>query len=337
MPPASDAGIFGLSDSLEESKLVILPVPWDATASYGKGAADAAKGILNASHQLDLEDLKFGKPYENGIHLLDVPEAISDLNKQVAPYVAKVRKNTDLGELPSEAHVKKVNECSDEVNAMVENTCADHLENNKFVAVLGGDHSSPLGLIKSLARKHPEFGILHIDAHFDLRNAYEGFAYSHASIMHNVLREVPAVQGLVQVGIRDFCAYEKAEAARQGNRVEVYYDSEMFARKAEGHTFKSLAEDIVSKLPNKVYVSFDIDGLNPNYCPGTGTPVPGGLDYHEACYLLEVLACSGKRIIGFDLCEVASQNEGDEWDFNVGSRVLYKLCGALFHSQTSKR
>ena len=333
MPPANDAGLFGLTDTYESADLVILPVPWDATASYGKGTANSAQGIVKASHQLDLVDLKFGKPYERGIFLLDSDPEISEYNAAATKDVETIRNNEE-GALDLPSLVGGVNGYSDKVNSKIEYASKTHLKNNKLVAVLGGDHSSPFGLIKALAETHSDFGILHIDAHFDLRKAYEGFNYSHASIMYNVLHALPQVSSLVQVGIRDFCTFEREESLRQEERVSVFYDSLMLARKFEGQTFKDLAHEIVAKLPNKVYISFDIDGLNPTYCPGTGTPVPGGLDYNEAMYLLEVLAFSGKTIIGFDLCEVASQTQPSEWDFNVGARVLYKLCGALFASSS---
>ena len=336
MPPASNAGIFGLTDTYENSDLVIIPVPWEATASHGKGTAYSAKGILQASHQLDLEDLRFGRPYENGIKLLDAHQKITEFNSEASEIVSSTRSDRPLSPEELKASISTVNEYSQKVNSMVEEASKMHLNNQKFVAVLGGDHSSPFGLLKALAEQHEDFGILHIDAHFDLRKAYEGFTYSHASIMNNVLESLPQVTRLVQVGIRDFCSFEKAEAERQKERVSVFYDSEIFSKKAEGVTFKELADAIVGKLPEKVYVSFDIDGLNPSYCPGTGTPVPGGIDYLEACYLLEVLAFSGRKIIGFDLCEVASQTEESEWDFNVGARILYKLCGSLFQSQKGR-
>lgn len=331
MPPAPDAGIFGLTTSYEQSQLVILPVTWDATASYGKGTAFGPDGILKASHQLDLEDLRFGKAYENGILLLESSKEIARLNTQAGALVNTIR-NDNLASNELQCHLGKVNDISSRVNTIVEQSSKMHLENGKFVAVLGGDHSSPLGLIKSLAENHADFGILHIDAHFDLRKAYEGFKYSHASVMYNALNQIPQLSSLVQVGIRDFCSFESKEAIRCSDRVKVFYDSEIFAKKAEGYSFKAIADDIVAQLPSRVYISFDIDGLDPSNCPGTGTPVPGGVSFHEASYLLEVLANSGKKIIGFDLCEVASQNKESEWDYNVGARILYKLCGALFHS-----
>ena len=103
--------------------------------------------------------------------------------------------------------------------------------------------------------------------------------------------------------------------------------------KAEGNTFKSIAASIVATLPENVYVSFDIDGLDPSYCPSTGTPVPGGLSFDEAVFILEELAQSGRRVVGFDLTEVAPGPDGSEWDANVGARLLYKLCGCLLRSQ----
>ena len=125
---------------------------------------------------------------------------------------------------------------------------------------------------------------------------------------------------------------DEAQYARDNvERISVHYGHELFRRKAEGESFKQITQGIIEQLPQRVYISFDIDALDPPYCPNTGTPVPGGLSYDEACYMLQLLARSGKEIIGFDLCEVSPGE--DEWDANVGARILYKLCGALISSQ----
>lgn len=110
-------------------------------------------------------------------------------------------------------------------------------------------------------------------------------------------------------------------------RVTMFDGPGLSASKFAGESWHSLCERIVARLPQQVYVSFDIDGLAPQYCPHTGTPVPGGLTFDEAVYLLSRVAASGRRIVGFDLCEVAPAPSGeDEWDANVGARMLYKLC-----------
>jgi agmatinase len=165
-----------------------------------------------------------------------------------------------------------------------------------------------------------------VDAHADLRHGYEGFAYSHASIMDNVLREADGLGRLVQVGIRDLSEGEMQRAA-EDERIVLHHDLAWKKRLARGESFLSLCEEAIGALPDLVHVSFDIDGLDPKLCPHTGTPVPGGLDFHEACLLLQAVVESGRRIVGFDLTEVTPGPEGDEWDANVGARVLYKLCG----------
>src|SRR5690606_13345614 len=120
------------------------------------------------------------------------------------------------------------------------------------------------------------FGLLQIDAHADLREAYEGFKYSHASIMYNVLNEIPQVQKLVQVGIRDYGDDELTMIRTEKNRVVTFFDRDLKEAEYEGQTWKALCEQIVDELPQNVYISFDIDGLDPKLCPNTGTPVPGG-------------------------------------------------------------
>ncbi|HUS63859.1 MAG TPA: arginase family protein, partial [Kofleriaceae bacterium] len=200
------------------------------------------------------------------------------------------------------------------------------LDRGRLVGVVGGDHAAPLGAIQALARRHPGLGVLHVDAHADLRDAYEGFTWSHASIMFNVVREAD-VGRLVQVGIRDLCEAEADLIRGSGGRVVTHFDAELKARQYDGEAWGAQCARIVADLPRDVYVSFDIDGLDPTLCPHTGTPVPGGLQFAEAAALVAAVVKSGRRIVGFDLCEVAPGPDGDEWDANVGMRLLYKLIG----------
>ena len=200
------------------------------------------------------------------------------------------------------------------------------MDKGKLVALLGGDHSTPLGYMRALGEKYPEFGILQIDAHCDLRDAYEGFVYSHASIMYNALNEIPQVTKLVQAGTRDFSEGEY-EMVQQDSKIKTYFDKDIRNRQYEGETWKTIADEIVAQLPDKVYISFDIDGLDPKLCPNTGTPVQGGFETEEVFYLLQKIQKAGKHIIGFDLSEVSTSESC--WDANVGARVLFKLCNLL--------
>jgi len=167
-------------------------------------------------------------------------------------------------------------------------------------------------------------GILHLDAHADLREAYEGFTYSHASIFHNVITKTD-IPKVVQVGVRDVGARELELIIHSRGRIRTFFDDELAARKEEGVAFATIADEIVDELPNDVYLSWDIDGLDPTLCPGTGTPVPGGLSWNEAIGLLRAIRRAKKRIVGLDLCEVAPGET--EWDANVGARLLYKMIG----------
>jgi agmatinase len=199
-----------------------------------------------------------------------------------------------------------------------------------MVAMVGGEHSVPLGYIRALSEQHERFGILQIDAHADLRKSYEGFTYSHASIMYNVLK-LPAVGRLVQVGIRDYSHDEVNLMKRAMGRVIAFLDEDIKERLYNGKTWDSICDEIVGQLPKEVYISFDIDGLDPKLCPHTGTPVAGGLEFHQAVHLIKKVALSGRIIIGFDLCEVAGGD--DDWDANVGARILFHLCNWCAVSQ----
>ncbi|MDX9751207.1 MAG: agmatinase family protein, partial [Flavobacteriales bacterium] len=217
------------------------------------------------------------------------------------------------------------------MNDWVEQRTGHWLDQGKCVGLVGGDHSTPLGFFRAHAARHPEFGILHIDAHMDLRIAYEGFTFSHASIMYNALG-LEQVRTLLQVGIRDFCQQENDVFLAQKGRVRTVLSADIRRQQFTGATWREQCDAIIAGLPEKVHISFDIDGLDPKLCPHTGTPVPGGLEFEEATYLLSRLAASGRKIIGFDLVEVAPGRH-DDWDANVGARMLFHLCGVLAAGQ----
>ncbi len=311
---SSDDGIFGLPYSYDESLVVYFPVPWEATTSYGGGTSNGPSAIAAASRQIDLYDVDVLKPYEAGLHLLPEDPAIRDLN-----------------EVAKGAALERVNEAGAKLNEMVYAAAKKHLDAGKIFGLIGGDHSTPFGSIQAHAKKYPGMGILHIDAHSDLRVAYEGYTWSHASILYNVLENIGDLGRTVQVGIRDFCEAEFQYCRDNESRLRVFYDRDLKSSAFRGERWDTVCGRIVDALPQSVYVTFDIDGLDPKLCPNTGTPVPGGLDFAQANYLIGAVARSGRKIVGFDLNEVAPGK--DEWDANVGARMLYKLTGWTLASQ----
>ena len=338
-PAQPGSGVFGLPHSESEALVVLVPVPWEATTSYGGGASDGPKAIRDASAQVDLYDLDVEKPYDAGIHMLDEDEELIAANGKGKALAAKIIEAGGAGDDPELGQaLAKVNELSGKVNAWVKKETARLLGAGKIVGIVGGDHSVPFGALEAVAARIPSFGVLHFDAHSDTRRAYEGFAHSHASIMFNVLEQIPQVTKLVQVGIRDVCEQEIDYCESQGARVRMFADRELVKRRHAGEPFASTAQAIVAELPAEVWVSFDIDGLDPRFCPHTGTPVMGGLDPAEVMAILRALAASGKHIVGFDLNEVApnQHDDHDEWDGNVGARILYRLCGVALASELAQ-
>jgi agmatinase len=190
--------------------------------------------------------------------------------------------------------------------------------------------------MKAAGKKFGEFGILQIDAHADLRDAYEGFKYSHASIMRNVLNEIPEMVKLVQVGVRDFCDEEFEMIEKENVRIKTFFDTHIKSRQYEGETWKSICDEIISELPQQVYISFDIDGLDPKLCKNTGTPVQGGFEAEQIQYLFNKLVEQGKRIIAFDLNEVSCGEDSlDATDASVGARILYRMCNLFMKSSAN--
>ena len=328
-------GIYGLPFTPEQSKVVLVPVPWEATVSYGAGTANGPEAILAASRQVDLLDRETGRPYQAGIAMLGIPNEVRGWSDEARRIAAPILEAGGVSERPDLADAAAaVNEISERMNTWVHAHTSYWLDQGKIVGIVGGDHSTPFGAIRAVCERTPGVGVLHVDAHADLRNAYEGFTYSHASIMHNVVTRLPNVARLVQVGVRDYCDEEDALINGSGGRIRTYFDPDLRRKLLDGETWTSLARGIVADLPPLVYVSFDIDGLDPALCPHTGTPVLGGLSFPEASSLLRSVVESGRRIVGFDLNEVAPDPDGrSEWDGNVGARVLYKEIGYALLSQ----
>lgn len=336
-PAFEGAGIYGLPHSPEEAGVVLIPVPWEATTSYRPGTASGPGAIRAASAQVDLFDVETGRPYEAGIAMLEESEEVRAWNaaaRQAAePVIAAGGVVEGRPELVRA--LARVNELGGQLNRWVHAETQRWLDRSKIVGVVGGDHSVPFGAIQALAARHPGLGILHIDAHADLRAAFEGFTWSHASIMHNVVEKVPEVARLVQVGIRDLGNAELALIEASRGRIVTHFDALLQAKRYEAESWAAQCERIIRDLPREIYLSFDIDGLDPALCPHTGTPVPGGLSYPQATYLLGAVVKAGRRIVGFDLNEVAPGPAGDEWDANVGARILYKMIGWVLRSQAN--
>jgi agmatinase len=327
--PAAGDGIFGLPYAPDDAEVVLLPVPWEATVSYRAGTANGPQAVLAASAQVDLFDRETGRPYERGIAMLPVSDALREKCTEARALAEHVIAAGGVEHDGSVAGIAaQVDALCEEMNAWVYRTAGEWLDRGKLVGVVGGDHSSPFGLIRAVAERHPGVGILHLDAHADLREAYEGFTWSHASIMFNVVRRIPQVARLVQVGLRDFAEREDALIRENPDRIRAFFEADLRRRMQDGATWSALVDEMIAPLPKEVYLSFDIDGLDPALCPHTGTPVPGGLSFAEAVSLVRKVAESGRRVVGFDLSEVAPDPESkSEWDGNVGARLLYKMIG----------
>lgn len=325
-----DNGNFGgLPFDYESADLILFGVPWEVTVSYQAGTALGPQAVLEASRQLDLYDFDYPDGWKQGIFVAESPAWILEKNEALRQQAMEIIACLEQGEQPESnpelfQSLQLINQACQTVNQWLFDQVQIALNQGKRVGVIGGDHSVPLGAIQALASRYPDFGVLHIDAHSDLRDAYEGFQYSHASIMFNVL-QLPQVSKLVQVGIRDTCQEEVDLIRRSDGRVSAYYDPMLKQKLYAGLPWLDLCQQIVAELPQQVYISFDVDGLDPKLCPNTGTPVPGGLELEQAFCLFRAVTQSGRQIVGFDVSEVGNA----EWDGNVAARAVYKLSNLM--------
>jgi agmatinase len=331
---AEDNGhLYGLPFTVEEAAFVIIPVPWEVTVSYANGTAGGPEAILAASKQVDLYDPYIKDAWKLGLAMEEIDAEVRIKSDFLRLKTEEYLSLYEQGELPENnkqmmTFQEEINAGSKWLNEWVRSRVILYFNSGKKVAILGGDHSTPLGMIQALSTVHSSFGILQIDAHADLRDAYEGLTFSHASIMFNAL-QIEEVTHLTQVGIRDYCDAEKT-IIEQNPKIKTFFDHDIKNRQLGGESWDSICEDIVASIPDLVYLSFDIDGLDPKLCPNTGTPVPGGFEFEQVVYLIRKVISAGKKIIAFDINEVAPGD--DEWDANVGARLLYRISN-LFMSQ----
>lgn len=322
--PGISGNLFGLPFTPDTAELVIVPVPWEVTVSYHTGTAKAPNAILEASSQIDLFVKDIPDAWKLGISMLPVPENLLQESTKLRALSSQWIEQFSSGKVvENDPILASINEASENLNIYVKSITQRLIKEGKLVGLLGGDHSTPLGFLRALSERYDRFGILQIDAHADLRKAYEGFTYSHASIMYNALK-IPAVNRLVQVGIRDYCEEEMDVIKRSMGRVVTFFDEDIKAWQYQGNTWEEICDQIIQQLPGLVYISFDIDGLDPKLAPSTGTPVAGGFEFQQVAYLIKKLVKANKRIIGFDLNEVAPGQT--DWDANVGARMLWHLC-----------
>ncbi len=332
----ANGNIFGFPVNQENANIVITPIPWDATASYGKGTSNGPQAILDASTQLDFYHFELEKAWETKVFMSPISKEWKKINDDLClrgmEYIRFLEEGGSVENSPEfTLLIQEINEAQIALKNNLKEKAIQLIQEGKIPVVLGGEHSTPLGLIEAIDSQNQAFGILQIDAHADLRDAYEGFQQSHASIMFNVVNNCKNLQKLVQVGIRDV-AQSEIDLIEQSSKITTFFDWKIKQELYEGKTWKSIVNDIIQELPQRVYISFDIDGLKPYLCPNTGTPVAGGFELEEINYLFFSLIDAGKEIIGFDLNEVGDDSSSD-WDANVGARALWNLVCATEKSR----
>ena len=322
--------IFGCLAEYSSSELILLSVPWSVTQSFGGGAEKGPEMIRQASSQLDFFSLKEKDIRKQGIYFKALPKTLQTLNQKARqkalPIIALEEKAPNSFPL---SLIEEINQACAQMQSYVYEETKQVLKVGKKIGLIGGDHSVSEGAIGYLGEVlKGDFGVLHIDAHADLRKSYQGFSHSHASVMFNVMNKSWPPKALVQVGVRDF-SEEEYKLIKSQKSIHTFFDESLKAKLFEGQTWQALVDSMLSCLPEKVYVSLDVDGLSPCVFPNTGTPVPGGLSFEQTVYLLNKLS-ENREVIGFDLVEIA-QSTGQKavLDGITGAHLLYKLCAII--------
>ena len=273
--------------AFETARVVVVPVPFDATTCYRPGTREGPQAIIDASRNLELYDTELRRcPCDVGIHTL----------RAVEPVMGNATAMTNR----------------------IEQVTGALLDRGKFVATLGGDHSISIGVIRAFAARYPQMSVLQIDAHTDLRETYEENPLSSATIMRRVLDVCPRT---AQVGMRSIS--EPEMRLIEERNLPLWLASDIAARGFRSD--RGWVDEVVAALGDEVYITFDIDAFDPSLVPGTGTPEPGGLGWYEVMDLLGAVAAS-RKIIGFDVVELSPLVEGHVSPV-VAAKLVYKLIG----------
>lgn len=278
--------------NFQTARVIIFPVAYEGTVSYGKGTGKGAMAIIDASRNMELyEEETDSEVYKIGIHTTEEFQPQATPEKMMEGIYQKSRALISSG---------------------------------KFICMLGGEHSISVPVIRAHAEKYHNLSVLQIDAHADLRDSYDGTPHSHASVMARVVRDmrIPSVQ----IGIRSISA-EEARSLDENLPTKIFW-----AKDVVGNT--DWVDEAVSSLSDNVYLTIDIDGLDPSLVPTTGTPEPGGLGWYETLTLIRTLA-EKKRIVGMDLVEFSKMDNCDAPAF-LCSKLVYKSLAYIFEDESPK-
>jgi agmatinase len=277
--------------SYERARVLVWPVSYEGTVSYGTGTGRGAEAIIEASRNMELYDEETdAEVYKLGIHTVDQSPPLEPPERMMASLYQRAR---------------------------------DLVGSGKFVAMIGGEHSVSGPVIRAHAEAYEKLSVLQIDAHADLRDTYDGTPHSHASIMARVTRDMRLPS--VQCGIRSISAEEARGLDQLPTRI-------FWAKDIVGRS--DWWEDAVGGLTDNVYLTIDIDGLDPSLVAQTGTPEPGGLGWYEVVGLIRTLAQS-KRVVGMDLTEY-SYVEGQSASAFLCAKLIYKSLAFIFEGQTKR-
>jgi agmatinase len=290
MTPDNFLGLPEPNSNFETARVLVLPLPFEATVSYGQGTAHGPRAIIDASKQVELYDREFDREpaVAYGVHTLPA----LDLHGDPALAIDQIAK-----------------------------AVAQAAQSGKLVVGLGGEHTVSVGFGRGLAQSYEgPLTVVQIDAHSDLRNEYEGSPYSHACIARRLLEE-PQIEQVLQLGIRSVCTEEVAFARANPERVRIWYVEDIHAGNWQG--------ELIARLTGRqVYLTIDVDGLDPAIVPATGTPEPDGLTWAETQAIIRTVAQSG-NIIGFDCVELAPREGQHAADFAVAKLVYKTMTYAL--------
>ncbi len=321
----ADGGYYFCDNtSTDRADVVVISTPWSVTSDFGRGATYAPDAIIEASVKSGRYNALSGLSIEGRVATAEIDYDVQELSEQLGREAERVAHYTAAG-ASIEQVARKIEHINEGFSAMHQSTYKQaklYAGKGKCVGVVGGDHSVAYGAVKAVAECYGGIGVLFIDAHADFREERQ-YRFSHRSIARNIVEDIALVERLVAVGVRDI-SHDEAVAMQSSPKCEVFLSEQLAAERFEGRNWGDLCREIVERLPEKVYVSLDIDALKIEFCHNTNAPVPGGMTFDEVVYLINTVVESGRKVVGFDISEIVPSLEYT-MDATVGARLLGKM------------
>lgn len=330
---------FRLPTPPSKADLVLVSVPWGVTLTSGNGTLYTPDAIIESSARVCRYDVASGTTIKGRVATADVDYDIQELAQHLNSDAKHLfQRLSSGGTIDGDYYRRKKNRIEAgfaEMHERVYGQVVSYVRQGKTIGIVGGDHSVSFGAVRALAERNDGLGILYLDSHCDLKSRFDILKYSPRSIAGSILKEIPGIHSMTQVGVCEATRSE-FEIASSEPRLTIFTRGNVTERTGNGERWADICNEITATLPEKVYISLDVDVFESGSFPNVVYPVPGGMRFEDMMFLLRTVATSGREIVGFDVTEIVPAAE-NSIDAVNGAYLIARLAAMALESRSSRK